>query len=136
MAAAPWVRDGEGYRCTKHEASFKPPHACPKCVDDRGEQLDVEVDAPLPAAPKACNTSEEHERELTAIAKFADAQARKVAKAKKGSQSVAVKWLELAVKARRAASNAATRREDEEIVRARERRQRARDRQRPHGATN
>lgn len=139
----PWVTEGDGYRCKPHGEFFKAPNSCSKCVDDHGEPFDAEVDAPLAAAPKGCESSLDHERELTAIAKFADARARELSQGKpavragKGRKrqaaveaqpALAVKMLDLAVKARRAAASAAVRREDEDTVRARERRQRARDR--------
>lgn len=133
----PWEPDPErpgGLRCKPHKQRFVPPHACPGCDTDPGNPLDGEVDAPLAEPPRGCATTEQHERDLTAIAKFAEKASRDLKKTGRSSktQNAAVKWMEIAVKARRIAYEQAARREDEEIVRRREKRQRARER----GAAN
>lgn len=128
----PWVRDGDLYRCPRHGGEpFDPAkQPCSSCGADPGAPIDLEVDAPLSKPPTGCNSSVQHERELTSLAKFALERSKKLGTSGLSSktQNAAVKWADIAVKARRAAAAQSTRREDEEIVRRREKRQRARDR--------
>lgn len=79
--SAPWVPEGKGYKCVRHGgAAFTPPATCPQCVDDTGEPLDVEVDAPLSKAPSGCMTTVQLERWYTALAKRSEKSAEAIRK--------------------------------------------------------
>jgi hypothetical protein len=128
--ARPWSKEGTDYRCLRHGVVFTPPATCAQCMSDPGPALDDEIDEPMDPPPKGCASLEAHEREFTKIASFAEKQARELVKVGLGtlSQNCAAKWIDTAVKARRAAADLAARREDEESVRKREKRIVARSR--------
>ncbi|HEY1813005.1 MAG TPA: hypothetical protein VGG74_11730 [Kofleriaceae bacterium] len=158
----PWIREGELYRCPRHGGEpFGADAPCASCAVDPGEPFDLEVDAPLSKPPRGCQSSEQHERQFTELARFARSRAAELARtakqvkpkkltaaerkdpklfaayvelelaqlaAKARAENTAVKWADIAIKARRAAAAQSGSREYEEIVRRREKRQRARDR--------
>jgi hypothetical protein len=102
-------------RCTEHDTVFgalEPCQACPARDapapdDDKPEQV---------AAPEGCATTEEHEREFTALAIKCERLADTYAAAEGGNPSAVTKLIDNAIKARRAAAAAARAREDDAFV--------------------
>lgn len=130
-----WEQVGDKYRCLRHGVIFGALESCSQCVSTASSlsvyDLADEDDEGIPA-PDGCATTEQHEREFTSLAAFAETQARKVAegygKARgrvRPNPMGAMKILDTAIKARRAASALARAREDDALVMRLERRRQA-----------
>lgn len=125
-AAFPWVQDGDGLRCTRHDVRCSPVAPCPACMSDPPPETD-EVDAPF-RAPEGCESVLQHEQWFTGLAGELGWMAREVfAKGERSPKAAgaSAKLYSEAIKARRQAAELARWREDEESVR-RLRRERAR----------
>jgi hypothetical protein len=121
----PWVQDGDGYRCVRHGVRFVPPKTCAKCDADPGPDLADEIDEHLAAAPTGCMDSLALERWFVAVAKSGIVAANRVSKLKHKDfhdEGSIAKHRETAIKAMRAAAELTGRREDADLVRAREKR--------------
>lgn len=115
-----WVLVGDRQRCEVHDPNgerlFAKGQQCAECVRARTVFIPtVEVeDTTTQAAPEGCLPSTEREKTLTAIALYAEEVGRELAgPGEKRHIPHAVKMLELAIKAHRAAG---------ELTRVRERR--------------
>jgi hypothetical protein len=132
----PWVREGDSVRCKRHDVLFDPSlGSCAACDRDPGPEPADDIEAELPTPPDKCFSSEAIERWFTTLAVAARESARRVAKREKRDfhdESAIAKHRETAIKAMRAAGELALRREDEALVRARERRIRDRARGASH----
>jgi hypothetical protein len=132
----PWVREGDKVRCRRHDVLFDPSMgSCATCDKDPGPEITSDGDTDLPAAPDGCLSSESIERWFVSLAVASRRAATKIAKGKivtLQSESTVAKHREVAIKAMRAAAEFALRREDEAIVRAREKRIRDRMRGASH----
>jgi hypothetical protein len=132
--AALWVKEGDSLRCPRHGELFDPSVAtCAGCEASPGPDLHDEIDDPLPSPPDGCVTTEEIERALVAAAWDLRKVANDLTRKSKGKNkiqalSVAAKYWDTALKALRAAADLALRREDEALVKAREKRIRDRAR--------
>ena len=108
-----WEPSGDGnLRCVAHGHVFSKIRTCPDCKPAE-TQIAVEgADAPVPA-PSGCKSAEALERTLNGVLDKALEQRDKALKGNsRPSQSIAVKWTEVALKAIRAAGEYARSRED------------------------
>jgi hypothetical protein len=150
-AALPWVpekRDGvDGLRCLREGAKhgwFVPPQECPGCTLNPIIVIDDTIDEPLPPPPEGCMSTEAIEVWFVAIALAAEKSANAIdarrqprppkKKPRKGAPAPKLRVLDFhdegaiakhrdnAIKAMRAANELASRREDETIVKRREKR--------------
>jgi hypothetical protein len=132
-----WIDLGSGrHKCPDHEHIFELPDSCPGCMPGTAPAVEDEIDA-LPIAPQGCDTTLEHERDFTMLARDLEYAARQfIAKDVRDQSSVKeIKDLaEVALRARRAAAELAEKRERRDRVNAREKR--IRDRHRRQGASN
>jgi hypothetical protein len=132
----PWKREGTKIRCLRHDDLFDPSvRTCLKCDDDPGPEVSDEIDEPLPAAPEGCLDSSQIERWFVTIAQAERRAANRLANDRVHSASsgaLICKHREVAIKAMRAAAEIALRREDEALVKAREKRIRDRMRKASH----
>src|SRR5262245_12521786 len=127
-----WTQaDDELYRCLRHpkEEPFPPWQPCPACTTDPAPEDDggevYEPGEPI-APPEGCTTSAQHERWFVELATHADEQARSLCRGKgRINYATAAKLFDVAIRARRAASDLCRWREDNETVDRRERRFRA-----------
>jgi hypothetical protein len=117
-----WTREGDKVRC-HHGTLFDPSmEQCDKCVAEPAVDQD-DIDEPLPVPPPGCMNSNEVEAWFIAIARAARRSARSVAgKGVRSNEGEIAKHRDTAIKAMRAASEFTLRRENEHLVRAREKR--------------
>jgi hypothetical protein len=136
----PWVPEGEGIRCLRPGANhgyFVPPASCPGCGADPAGVVYSDVDEPLAPPPEGCLSAEQLERWFVAIAGAALASVdtiekpRPPARGKKKPRqrrlnfhdhAAIAKHRKNAIEAMRSAAELALRREDDELVRQREKR--------------
>jgi hypothetical protein len=143
----PYQQVGDLVRCIRHGVTFDPRAAesCAGCAADPGPELDA-PQIELPAPPRGCMSTEQIERWHVQEAKgvvnlrrklTAKPARKKVATGKKAKGepvldlhafNAAAKLQECAIKHMRAAAELASRREDEAIVKIRERLERQRER--------
>jgi hypothetical protein len=121
--------EGEKLRCRRHDQLFGATDSCTGCDADPGPPLE-QVEEKLDKPPSGCRSTEQHERWFTALAEDIDKMRRELSRKGKGIvrdlhhyNSIA-KLAETAIKARRAAADITVHREDAEIQRARELRDR------------
>lgn len=113
-----WKRRGDKLHCKRHDVTFGQTEVCAKCVDDPGAIPTAELDTALPPPPAGCRSSEDHEKWLTALASFAEKQAKGLCTGKNRiNHSTASKLFDVAIKATRAAMEFTTTRERREWVR-------------------
>ncbi len=148
MIDRPWQPDGDNYRCTIHGITFDRLSTCHECDRAPSRRPESVVDE-LARPPSGCFDSQQWERWFSKMAGVAERLALDIARegapSKKKKKLIAAgldtpgvpktprehtscaKYLELAVKAASRASEMAIRREDEHLVREREKRILARD---------
>ncbi len=119
-------------RCTKHGVEFRLPLTCAACTVDPAFDAVDEIGEPI-TAPEGCRTLEAHERWYTALANQCLAEVAAIDFAAEGERNwhvegIIAKHREVAIKANRAAAELTSRRTDESLVDARERRIRDRAR--------
>lgn len=125
----PYQREGEQIRCLRHSVLFDRTGECPGCAADPGPPLDPVPDEPLPSPPKGCLSLVDIERNLTEEAGEIRKLRRKLsAKRVKDlhAYNTIAKLADAWAKLMRAASELASRREDEVVVKRRERADRER----------
>jgi hypothetical protein len=128
--SGPWRREGDKLIC--QHGTYELPLTCPTCTQDPGELPD-EVDEPLPSPPDGCLDTVAHERKLVALADYLEEKGKELCVDKgRINYATAARLFEVAIKARREASQQASVRERRAYVKAREKR--IRDRMR--GATH
>jgi hypothetical protein len=99
-------------RCTRHDVEFGKRETCSRCATDPPPPLTIEEPDVLPAAPKDCRSSEQHEQRLTVLAEFVETKARGLCTGKgRINYATAAKLFEVALKAWRAAGEYAMTRE-------------------------
>lgn len=116
-----WKPRGDRLICERHDPDGKAPfertEVCGACLTDPGPVPVAELEKPPPPPPKGCLSSEQHERGLTDLAKFAEDQARKLCKGKaRINYSTAAKLFDVAIKATRAAAEFTSTRERREWI--------------------
>lgn len=79
--ALPWVKEGKGKRCTKHDCWFSKTAVCKACATDKDRAPIKASKDPLPRPPAGCMSSVQLERWFTALAKRSLESAELVAKA-------------------------------------------------------
>jgi hypothetical protein len=101
-------------RCDVHDSTFSRIRTCPGC-DARKAEIRAEIDpadAPV-APPTGCRSAEQLERTLNVIVDDAIRNADSFIEVRNAmSQSISVKWTEVALKAIRASGEYARSRED------------------------
>jgi hypothetical protein len=126
----PWTRLADGStRCHRHAVTWKPNKpSCAACRTDPGPAVEAIEAVALPDPPVGCLSSEQRERWFTELAEVALGDANRLsdlATAKPQDvdfhvESNITKHREVAIKAARAATDLALRREDEHITAARD----------------
>lgn len=108
-----WVSEGDNLRCTLHGEIFSKLRSCGGCSAGPAPSYegDASEDAPEAVPPSGCETTAAHERKFTRIAKAAEREAKKLARAGVNPSTVA-KLFDVAIKARRNAADFARERED------------------------
>lgn len=108
---------GDDLRCPRHGETFSRLGSCAGCVTDPGSEIDLdEGSEELPPAPDGCASTEEHERRLTAQARFIEGLAQKSASATEPDLVITCKLQAEATRLRRAALECARERERIERV--------------------
>lgn len=115
-----WTLDDSGQPyCARHDRSFTALEPCAGCLADPGPIIQGDDDEAPEPAPEGCDTTLDHERKFGELADLAKEMAD-------GEEpGTAAKLLAESIKARRAASQLAARREDDAFVKRLERRRAA-----------
>lgn len=124
-----WTFDAktDTYRCNRHAHEFGKLETCPDCDRAPVERAIDDIDAP-PTTPDGCRSTLELERQFVRVSDMALSTVHDLARKERKHQltvrehGAIVKYLDLAIKALSRAADQASRREDEETVKRRERR--------------
>jgi hypothetical protein len=128
----------DGPTCQRHGVQYSALETCPQCVDDPGPLPDADIDEPLSPAPDGCLSSQDIERAFVNDARRLNGLIRRLVTYTPSPGAAAkdipaldyhvantvAKLFDTRTKCLRAAADCARSREDEEIVRRREKRQR------------
>jgi hypothetical protein len=118
----------DGHFCPRHQVSYGALDACDACTRDPGPAPDADLDEPLPEPPHGCLSSEDIERRFVKDARNVAVLIRVMRSGPLSEDwhvaNTIAKLYDVKTKLLRAAAERARHREDEEIVKRRERRQR------------
>ena len=117
---------GDDLHCPRHGETFSRLGSCAGCVADPGPEIDLDGDDDeLPEPPEGCSSTTDHERRLTAQARFLEGLAHKAANAEEPELGLVAKLTAEATRLRRAALDCARERERIERVKQLKRHERA-----------